>query len=67
MLIRSVPFRVSCQVSYEQLARTVDHHLEPTSRGSTMRGVESACALPRYQPEEAWRVPRYMFEVPPIA
>jgi trehalose/maltose hydrolase-like predicted phosphorylase/beta-phosphoglucomutase-like phosphatase (HAD superfamily) len=43
------------QVSEEQLARTVDYHLERTSHGSTLSGVVSAWVLARYQPEQAWQ------------
>jgi alpha,alpha-trehalase len=50
------------QVSEEQLARTVDYHLERTSHGSTLSGVVSAWVLARYQPEEAWRFLQHALE-----
>ena len=43
------------EMSTDQLARTVTHHLERTSHGSTLSGVVTAWVLARYQPEEAWR------------
>jgi trehalose/maltose hydrolase-like predicted phosphorylase/beta-phosphoglucomutase-like phosphatase (HAD superfamily) len=50
------------QVSEEQLARTVDYHLQRTSHGSTLSGVVSAWVLARYQPEEAWRFLQHALE-----
>jgi len=50
------------QVSDEQLAHTVDYHLERTSHGSTLSGVVSAWVLARYQPEEAWRFLQHALE-----
>jgi trehalose/maltose hydrolase-like predicted phosphorylase len=50
------------QVTEEQLARTVDYHLERTSHGSTLSGVVSAWVLARYQPEEAWRFLQHALE-----
>jgi trehalose/maltose hydrolase-like predicted phosphorylase/beta-phosphoglucomutase-like phosphatase (HAD superfamily) len=49
-------------VSAEQLARTVDYHLERTSHGSTLSGVVSAWVLARYRPEEAWRFLQHALE-----
>jgi trehalose/maltose hydrolase-like predicted phosphorylase/beta-phosphoglucomutase-like phosphatase (HAD superfamily) len=50
------------EVSSEQLARTVDYHLERTSHGSTLSGVVSAWVLARYRPEEAWRFLQHALE-----
>src|SRR3954468_4847547 len=50
------------EVSAEQLARTVDYHLERTSHGSTLSGVVSAWVLARYRPEEAWRFLQHALE-----
>ncbi len=50
------------QVTEEQLARTVDYHLERTSHGSTLSGVVTSWVLTRYQPEEAWRFLQHALE-----
>ena len=53
--LRALLHTIGYAVTAEQLARTVDYHLERTSHGSTLSGVVSAWVLARYHPEEAWR------------
>jgi trehalose/maltose hydrolase-like predicted phosphorylase/beta-phosphoglucomutase-like phosphatase (HAD superfamily) len=53
--LRGLLHNLGYEVSTEQLARTVDYHLERTSHGSTLSGVVSAWVLARYRPDEAWR------------
>jgi trehalose/maltose hydrolase-like predicted phosphorylase len=49
-------------VSQEQLARSVEYHLDRTSHGSTLSGVVSAWVMARYQPEQAWRFLQHALE-----
>ena len=53
--LRALLQNLGYEVSTEQLARTVEYHLERTSHGSTLSGVVTAWVLARYHPEEAWR------------
>jgi trehalose/maltose hydrolase-like predicted phosphorylase/beta-phosphoglucomutase-like phosphatase (HAD superfamily) len=53
--LRELLRNLGYEMSTDQLARTVTHHLERTSHGSTLSGVVTAWVLARYQPEEAWR------------
>jgi trehalose/maltose hydrolase-like predicted phosphorylase/beta-phosphoglucomutase-like phosphatase (HAD superfamily) len=57
-LLRSLGYEVSA----EQLARSVQFHLDRTSHGSTLSGVVSAWVLARYHPEEAWRFLQHALE-----
>jgi trehalose/maltose hydrolase-like predicted phosphorylase/beta-phosphoglucomutase-like phosphatase (HAD superfamily) len=60
--LRALLHGLGYEVSPEQLARTVDYHLERTSHGSTLSGVVSAWVLARYRPEEAWRFLQHALE-----
>jgi trehalose/maltose hydrolase-like predicted phosphorylase/beta-phosphoglucomutase-like phosphatase (HAD superfamily) len=60
--LRGLLHNLGYDVSPEQLARTVDYHLERTSHGSTLSGVVSAWVLARYRPEEAWRFLQHALE-----
>jgi alpha,alpha-trehalase len=60
--LRGLLHTLGYDVSPEQLARTVDYHLERTSHGSTLSGVVSAWVLARYRPEEAWRFLQHALE-----
>jgi alpha,alpha-trehalase len=60
--LRGLLHNLGYDVSAEQLARTVDYHLERTSHGSTLSGVVSAWVLARYRPEEAWRFLQHALE-----
>ncbi|WP_433555189.1 HAD-IA family hydrolase [Pseudonocardia xinjiangensis] len=53
--LRGLLHNLGYEVSTEQLARTVEYHLDRTSHGSTLSGVVSAWVMARYHPEEAWR------------
>jgi trehalose/maltose hydrolase-like predicted phosphorylase/beta-phosphoglucomutase-like phosphatase (HAD superfamily) len=60
--LRGLLHNLGYEMSAEQLARTVDYHLERTSHGSTLSGVVSAWVLARYRPEEAWRFLQHALE-----
>ncbi|SFL13506.1 HAD-IA family hydrolase [Geodermatophilus ruber] len=60
--LRGLLHGLGYELSTEQLARTVDYHLERTSHGSTLSGVVSAWVLARYRPEEAWRFLQHALE-----
>ena len=60
--LRALLHGLGYEVSTEQLARTVDYHLERTAHGSTLSGVVSAWVLARYRPEEAWRFLQHALE-----
>jgi trehalose/maltose hydrolase-like predicted phosphorylase/beta-phosphoglucomutase-like phosphatase (HAD superfamily) len=60
--LRALPHNLGYDVSPEQLARTVEYHLERTSHGSTLSGVVSAWVMARYKPEEAWRFLQHALE-----
>jgi trehalose/maltose hydrolase-like predicted phosphorylase/beta-phosphoglucomutase-like phosphatase (HAD superfamily) len=60
--LRGLLHSLGYDVSVDQLARTVDYHLERTSHGSTLSGVVSAWVLARYRPEEAWRFLQHALE-----
>ena len=60
--LRGLLHNLGYDVSAEQLARSVDYHLERTSHGSTLSGVVSAWVLARYRPEEAWRFLQHALE-----
>jgi trehalose/maltose hydrolase-like predicted phosphorylase/beta-phosphoglucomutase-like phosphatase (HAD superfamily) len=60
--LRGLLHNLGYEVSAEQLARTVDYHLQRTSHGSTLSGVVSAWVLARYRPEEAWRFLQHALE-----
>jgi trehalose/maltose hydrolase-like predicted phosphorylase/beta-phosphoglucomutase-like phosphatase (HAD superfamily) len=60
--LRGLLHGLGYEVSTEQLARTVDYHLERTAHGSTLSGVVSAWVLARYRPEEAWRFLQHALE-----
>jgi trehalose/maltose hydrolase-like predicted phosphorylase/beta-phosphoglucomutase-like phosphatase (HAD superfamily) len=60
--LRGLLHNLGYEVSTEQLARTVDYHLERTSHGSTLSGVVSAWVLSRYRPDEAWRFLQHALE-----
>jgi trehalose/maltose hydrolase-like predicted phosphorylase/beta-phosphoglucomutase-like phosphatase (HAD superfamily) len=60
--LRGLLHNLGYDVSAEQLARTVDYHLERTSHGSTLSGVVTAWVLARYRPEEAWRFLQHALE-----
>jgi trehalose/maltose hydrolase-like predicted phosphorylase/beta-phosphoglucomutase-like phosphatase (HAD superfamily) len=60
--LRGLLHNLGYDVSVDQLARTVDYHLERTSHGSTLSGVVSAWVLARYRPEEAWRFLQHALE-----
>jgi trehalose/maltose hydrolase-like predicted phosphorylase/beta-phosphoglucomutase-like phosphatase (HAD superfamily) len=53
--LRGLLYNLGYEVSADQLARTVEYHLDRTSHGSTLSGVVSAWVMARYHPEEAWR------------
>jgi trehalose/maltose hydrolase-like predicted phosphorylase/beta-phosphoglucomutase-like phosphatase (HAD superfamily) len=60
--LRALLHNLGYDVSAEQLARTVEYHLERTSHGSTLSGVVSAWVMARYKPEEAWRFLQHALE-----
>jgi trehalose/maltose hydrolase-like predicted phosphorylase len=60
--LRGLLHNLGYDVSVDQLARSVDYHLERTSHGSTLSGVVSAWVLARYRPEEAWRFLQHALE-----
>jgi trehalose/maltose hydrolase-like predicted phosphorylase/beta-phosphoglucomutase-like phosphatase (HAD superfamily) len=60
--LRGLLHHLGYEVSAEQLARTVQYHLDRTSHGSTLSGVVTAWVMARYQPEEAWRFLQHALE-----
>jgi alpha,alpha-trehalase len=60
--LRGLLHNLGYEVSAEQLARTVEYHLERTSHGSTLSGVVSAWVMARYHPQEAWRFLQHALE-----
>ncbi|GAA3109452.1 hypothetical protein GCM10010464_85400 [Pseudonocardia yunnanensis] len=60
--LRGLLHNLGYEVSQEQLARTVEYHLERTSHGSTLSGVVSAWVMARYRPQEAWRFLQHALE-----
>jgi trehalose/maltose hydrolase-like predicted phosphorylase/beta-phosphoglucomutase-like phosphatase (HAD superfamily) len=60
--LRGLLHNLGYEVSVEQLARTVEYHLDRTAHGSTLSGVVSAWVMARFQPEEAWRFLQHALE-----